>query len=113
MAKPKKVEQQDEVQSEEMTFNPSLEDQINIIREKMDNAKKNAEGCGCGEGSDPFGLVRLSENWVDIVKDPKFTEENSIPNAPLFPIFIPIPPAFNCNPAPEYNTLLEIPISRF
>ena len=76
MAKSKKVEQQDEVQSEEMTFNPSLEDQINIIREKMDNAKKNAEGCGCGEGSDPFGLVRLSENWVDIVKDPKFTEEN-------------------------------------
>ncbi len=40
MAKPRKVEQ-DEVQSGEMTFNPSLEDQINIIREKMDNAKKN------------------------------------------------------------------------
>ena len=54
----------------------SLEERIKNITSKIDTIKKGiGDDCGCGRGYDPFGLVRASSDWIEIVEDSEFTEE--------------------------------------
>lgn len=54
----------------------SLEERIKKITTKIDTLKAGIDNCGCGQGDDPFGLVRASADWIEIVQDPEFTSDD-------------------------------------